>query len=103
MIDGQPKLQTNKDWGLDVVVNTPFTIVKAHDNQFYLYGGKHWYTAQEATGPYSHAGNIPSELQQVQTAVDNATSSSPGYTDSAAAAQDNVVSDIVVSAPVRRS
>jgi hypothetical protein len=97
MIDGQPKLQTNKDWGLDVVVNTPFTIVKAHDNQFYLYGSKHWYTAQEATGPYSQAGNVPSELQQVQSAVDNANSSSPGYTDSAAEAQDNVVSDIVVS------
>src|SRR5579872_6751446 len=28
VIDGQPKLQSNKDWGLDVVVNTPFTIVK---------------------------------------------------------------------------
>jgi hypothetical protein len=97
VIDGQPKLQTNKDWGLDVVVNTPFTIVKAHDNQFYLYGSKHWYTAQQATGPYSAAGNIPPELQQVQTAADNANSSSPGYTDSAAAAQDNVVSDIVVS------
>jgi len=97
VIDGQPKLQTNKDWGLDVVVNSPFTIVKGHDNQFYLYGGKHWYTAQEATGPYSQAGNVPSELQQVQSAVDNANSSSPGYTDSAAAAQDNVVSDIVVS------
>jgi hypothetical protein len=98
VIDGEPKLQTNKDWGLDVVVNTPFTIVKAHDNQYYLYGSKHWYTAQSATGPYSQvAGNIPSELQQIQTAVDNANSSQPGYTDSAAAAQDNVVSDIVVS------
>jgi hypothetical protein len=97
VIDGQAKLQTNKDWGLDVVVNTPFTIVKAHDNQYYLYGSKHWYTAQEATGPYSQAGNIPSELQQVQASVDNANSSQPGYTDSAAVAQDNVVSDIVVS------
>ncbi|HET6256375.1 MAG TPA: hypothetical protein VFE32_20035 [Puia sp.] len=97
VIDGQPKLQTNKDWGLDVVVNTPFTIVKGHDNQFYLYGAKHWYTAQQATGPYSPAGNVPSELQQVQSAVDNANSSQPGYTDSAAVAQDNVVSDIVVS------
>ena len=97
VIDGQPKLQTNKDWGLDVVVNTPFTIVKAHDNQFYLYGDKHWYTAQEATGPYSQAGNVPSELQQVQSAVDNANNSNPGYTDSAASAQDNVVSDIQVS------
>src|ERR1700749_1046804 len=36
MIDGQPKLQNNKDWGLDVVVNTPFTIVKGHDGQYYL-------------------------------------------------------------------
>lgn len=97
VIDGQPRMQTNKDWGLDVVVNTPFTIVKAHDNQFYLYGSKHWYTAQAATGPYSQAGNVPSELQQVQTSVDNANSSNPGYTDSAAQAQDNVVSDIVVS------
>jgi hypothetical protein len=97
MIDGQPKLQNNKDWGLDVVQNTPFTIVKGHDNQFYLYGGKHWYTAQEPTGPYSPAGNISSELQQVQTAVDNANSSNAGYTDSAAAAQDNTTSDIVVS------
>ena len=97
MIDGQPKLEANKDWGLQVVVNTPFTIVQAHDNQFYLYGGKHWYTAQSATGPYSPAGNIPSELQQVQSAVDNANSSGAGYTDSAAAAQDNTVSDVVVS------
>lgn len=97
MIDGQPKLEANKDWGLQVVVNTPFTIVQAHDNQFYLYGGKHWYTAQSATGPYSPAGNIPSELQQVQSAVDNANSSSAGYTDSASAAQDNTVSDVVVS------
>jgi hypothetical protein len=97
MIDGQPKLQANKDWGLDVVENSPFTIVKGHDGQFYLYGGKHWYTAQAATGPYSPAGNVPSELQQVQSAVDNANSSSPGYIDSVGAAQDNTVSNIVVS------
>jgi hypothetical protein len=96
-IDGQPKFQTNKDWNLDVVVNSPFTIVKAHDNQIYLYGGKHWYTAQAATGPFSPAGNIPSELQQVQSAVDNANNSNAGYTDSAAAAQDNSTSDIIVS------
>lgn len=97
MIDGQPKLQTSKDWGLDVVVNSPFTIVKAHDNNFYLYGGKHWYQAQSATGPYSPAGNVPSELNQVQSAVDNANSSNAGYQDSAAAAQDREVSNIIVS------
>ncbi|MBS1660262.1 MAG: hypothetical protein JST68_04340, partial [Bacteroidetes bacterium] len=62
MIDGQPKIQNNKDWGMDVVVNTPFTIVKPEDGRFYLYGGKRWYTAQAATGPYSEAGNVPSSL-----------------------------------------
>lgn len=97
MIDGQPKLEPNKDWGLDVVVNTPFTIVKNRDGAFYLYGGKHWYSAQSPTGPYSPAGSIPSNLQQVQTAVDAANSSNAGYIDSAAAAQDKVVSNIIVS------
>jgi len=97
MIDGQPKLQNNKDWNLDVVVNSPFTIVKANDGNFYLYGGKHWYQAQSATGPYSPAGNVPSELNQVQSAVDNANSSSPGYQDSAAANQDKEISNIIVS------
>ncbi|HEX3933979.1 MAG TPA: hypothetical protein VHW43_04835 [Puia sp.] len=97
MIDGQPKLQNNKDWGLDVVVNSPFTIVKANNGNFYLYGGKHWYQAQSATGPYSPAGNIPSELNQVQSAVDNANSSNAGYQDSAAAEQDKEVSNIIVS------
>jgi hypothetical protein len=97
MIDGQPKLQNNKEWNLDVVSNTPFTIVKGNDGNYYLYGGKHWYQAQAATGPYSPAGNIPSELNQVQSAVDNANSSNAGYVDSAAAAQDKIVSNIVVS------
>ncbi|HVU97249.1 MAG TPA: hypothetical protein VHE34_18595 [Puia sp.] len=97
MIDGQPKLQQNKDWNLDVVVNTPFTIVKANNGGFYLYGGKRWYQAQSATGPYSPAGSVPSELDQVKNAVDNANSSNAGYIDSASAAQDSRVSDIIVS------
>jgi len=97
LIDGQPKLEQNKDWGVDVVVNSPFTIVKNNDGQFYLYGGKHWYTAQAATGPFSPAGNIPSNLQQVQTSVDAANSANAGYVDSAAAAQDQEVSNIIVS------
>jgi hypothetical protein len=98
LIDGQPKLQNNKDWGLDVVVNSPFTIVKPEDGRFYLYGGKRWYTAQAATGPYSDAGgNVPSSLEKVKNAVDNANSADAGYVDSAAAQQDKVPSNIVVS------
>ena len=52
-IDGTPHLQENHDWGMDAVVNSPFTIVKDKDGQFYLLGGGHWYVASEATGPYT--------------------------------------------------
>ena len=97
MIDGQPKLQPNKDWGLDVVVNSPFTIVKNNDGTYYLYGGKHWYSAPAPTGPFNPVSNIPSNLQQVQSSVDAANSSNAGYVDSAAAAQENMVSNIIVS------
>lgn len=97
LIDGQPKLQPNKDWGVDVVVNSPFTIVKNTDGAFYLYGGKHWYTAQAATGPYSPAGNVPSNLNAVKSAVDAANASNAGYVDSTTAQQDAQVSNIVVS------
>ena len=97
MIDGEPKLQQNKEWNLDVVVNSPFTIVKNNDGRFYLYGGKHWYSAPSATGPYNYASDVPQNLDQVQTSVDNANSSNAGYTDSAAAVQENNISDIIVS------
>jgi hypothetical protein len=97
MIDGEPKLQQNKEWNLDVVINSPFTIVKNNDGRFYLYGGKHWYSAPSATGPYNYTTNVPQNLQPVQTSVDNANSSNAGYTDSAAAVQENTISDIIVS------
>jgi hypothetical protein len=95
LIDGQPMLQKNKDWDLDVVVNTPYTIVK-DDKQYYLYGAKHWYSAPEATGPYSYAGKVPSKLEKVQKSVDDANSANAGYIDSTTAA-DTLVSNIIVS------
>lgn len=97
MIDGEPRLQMNKEWNLNAVSNSPFTIVKNNDGMFYLYGGKHWYSAQAATGPYAPAGGIPQNLQKVQQAVDDANSSNAGYVDSSAANQDNAVSDVIVS------
>ena len=97
MIDGTPKTTTNKDWNLDVVTNTPFTIVKNNDGNFYLYGGKHWYKADAATGPYNYTEKIPQNLKQVETAANNSRDSNAGYVDSSEAARDNVVSDIIVS------
>lgn len=98
VIDGVPKLQRNNDWGVDAVVNTPFTIVKNNDGKFYLYGGKRWYTASSATGPYHFADNAPANLQKIENAVNTANSSSdPGFTSDSAVAQEHVVSDIIVS------
>jgi hypothetical protein len=91
-------LQFNKDLGIDAVINSPFTIVKNNDGRFYLYGGKHWYVAPSATGPFNYTNdNVPSNLQKVQNAVDQANNSDAGYTDSATNSDENQVSDILVS------
>jgi len=71
-IDGAPKLQTNKDWGVEAVVNTPFVMVKNRDGKYYLYGGKHWYTAPAATGPYKLISDIPSNLEKIESAMKEA-------------------------------
>jgi hypothetical protein len=71
-IDGAPKLQTNKDWGVEAVVNTPFVLVKNRDDKFYLYGGKHWYTAPAATGPYKLITDIPNNLDKIEAAIKEA-------------------------------
>lgn len=76
-IDGTPKLQANKDWGVEAVVNTPFVLVKNRDDRFYLYGGKHWYTAPAATGPYKLITNIPSNLEKIETAIKEADKKNP--------------------------
>lgn len=96
LIDGTPKLQHNNDWGVDAVVNSPFTIVK-NNGAYYLYGGKHWYSASSATGPYTYANNTPNNLNKIQTAVDNAASSDPGFTSDSAAVKNNTITDIIVS------
>src|SRR5579871_2190095 len=94
--DGEPKLQRNNDWGVDVVVNTPFTIVKNNDGNFYLYGGKHWYTAAAVTGPYSYVENVPTSFSKIENAI-NTANADPGYTDSATAENNDKISDIIVS------
>lgn len=98
-IDGEPKLQRNKDWNLDAVVNTPFTIVKANNGNYYLYGQKHWYTAASATGPYSDAGsNVPANVQQVANTINNNENSDPGYTsDDSIVPPSDMVSNIIVT------
>jgi len=85
-IDGTPRFEENRKWGLDAVVNTPFTIVKDKDGHIYCWGGGHWYSANNATGPYSPLTTKPerrlrkiereyekSEPDSVKNAVDSVT------------------------------
>ncbi len=97
LIDGEPKLQHNDNWNLDAVINTPFTIVKNNDGNFYLYGGKHWYSATAATGQYHSIDNVPDNLQTIQSSVDNANNSDPGFSNDSTSNQPGVISNIIVS------
>lgn len=73
LIDGAPKLQRNSEWGVDAVVNTPFTIIKNNDGRFYLYGGKHWYAASSATGPYALTTQVSQNLNKIAQQVNDAS------------------------------
>jgi len=97
LIDGEPKLQNNKDLMLDVVVNTPFTIVKNDDGRFYLYGAKHWYVSNSAAGPYDYTnGQVPEKIHNVESQIIS-KSQNNGAKNSNTAADPNVVPNIIVS------
>jgi hypothetical protein len=73
LIDGEPILKNNKDWGLDVVVNSPFTIVRDDDHQFYLYTPGSWYVAAAAVGPYVSKGDtVSSKLKKIGKELEKA-------------------------------
>lgn len=95
LIDGNPILRHNKEWDIDAVVNSPYTIVK-DDKTFYLYGARHWYNAPSATGPFNYAAKVPHKLEKVQKYIDNANNTEAAYEDSATIA-DTVISRILVS------
>jgi hypothetical protein len=91
-IDGTPRLEENHKWGLDVVVNTPFTIVKDKDGPYYCWGGGHWYSAAAATGPYSPlAGKPDRRLRRIE---EEYKKSEP---DSVRNAVDSIVPAIIVT------
>jgi len=97
LIDGEPKLQNNAEWGVDVVVNSPFTIVKSN-NTFYLYGAKKWFSSSAATGPYQLANNIPFNFSKIEALISNANNADPGFTaDTKGQPTDGVIPEIIVS------
>jgi hypothetical protein len=95
VIDGEPKAQWNKEFATDMVINSPYSIL-LHDNGWYLYGGKHWYFALAAAGPYRYAPSIPSKLQKIQSLIDERDSIEGSHTDTVRTGTDTIP-DILVS------
>lgn len=93
VIDGAPKLQTNSKWNVQTVVNTPFIIVKNNNDKFYLYGGKHWYTASSATGTYRLTTDVPKNLETIQADIAAANKENNVQQED----NDNTISNIIVS------
>ncbi|HEX5026111.1 MAG TPA: hypothetical protein VFV68_12605 [Agriterribacter sp.] len=93
VIDGAPKLQKNSSWGVETVMNTPFIIIKNNNNKYYLYGGKHWYIAPAATGPYSITTNVPSNLEKIETEIIQANKDNSVQQEE----NDYTISNIIVS------
>jgi hypothetical protein len=53
IMDGEPKLQDDKDLKMKRVINTPFLVVEnPDDKKYYLYGGKYWYVSSSVTEGY---------------------------------------------------
>jgi hypothetical protein len=91
--DGAPRLQQNSKWGMETVINTPFIIVKNNNNKFYLYGGKHWYAAPSATGPYAITTSVPANLEKIQAEIIQANKDNKVQQEE----NDYTISNIIVS------
>lgn len=92
VIDGAPQLQQNSQWGVETVVNTPFIILKTN-GRFFLYGGKHWYTAAAATGPYALTTTVPANLEKLQAEIAEANKTGNVQQEQ----NDYTISNIIVS------
>ncbi len=95
LMDGEPKLQYNKVLNLDIVVNTPFTIIKNNDGRFYLYGANHWYVSNAAIGPYEYTnGVVPDNIQNIGNQIDSKSQNNPSDSKSSTS---NIIPSIIVS------
>jgi hypothetical protein len=93
VIDGAPKFQNNSKWNVQTVVNTPFIIIKNNNNRFYLYGGKHWYTAGSVTGSYMLTTDVPGNLENIQADITQANKDNNVQQEQ----NDYAISNIIVS------
>jgi hypothetical protein len=98
LIDGPPKFRRHPAMGVNMMINTPNTIMESEDGWFYLYGSQHWYIGPAATGPYNYTGYIAPDISRVRQTFAELARNKWGHTDTIREGA-GVVEDIIVSAP----
>ncbi len=94
LIEGDPKLKENQEMGVELVLNTPFTIAKVKD-LYYLYGSGKWYTSQAIAGPWKFVKSIPKVLDKLNNAIkENETKQNVKV---ASDSEANIIPEIIVS------
>ncbi|MBV7530318.1 hypothetical protein [Chitinophaga sp. sic0106] len=66
IMDGEPRLQPDKDLNMQRVVNTPNLIVQnPTDKKYYLYGGTFWYASTNVKSGYVVNRNLPAPIRAI--------------------------------------
>jgi hypothetical protein len=98
-MDGYPRLKWNKDYGLYVVANSPYTIVESSDGWFYLHGGRHWYIAPMPEGPWHSTDYLAPDLQRAKLLINAINDKDEDHRDSAREGTAGIVDVIVSTTP----
>ena len=68
IIDGEPKIQKDKNLDMERVINSPSLIVKnADDKRYYLYGGGNWYSSAMVTSGYTPTKDLPARVRAIDS------------------------------------
>ena len=94
LIEGEPKLKENKEMGVEMVLNTAFTIAKIKD-LYYLNGSNKWYTSKDINGPWKYMKSIPKSLDKLNNAIQE--SDKKEMDKAAADSAAKIIPEIVVS------
>jgi hypothetical protein len=66
IMDGEPRVQDDKDLKLKRVINTPFLIIEnPDDKKYYLYGGQYWYASSSVKDGYKPVTSLPKTVAEI--------------------------------------
>jgi hypothetical protein len=67
LIDGEPRIQEDKELKMRRVINSAFLIVEnPDDNQYYLYGGDFWYVSKSIKEGYQYIASVPKAISRLE-------------------------------------